>query len=85
MANASRRACLTAAIAACVVLISGCRTPAPPPASQINDDWVGLFLAVTKSFGTRTYYIGSDNKWSYFQTNFESCLRRRIARSIHPV
>jgi hypothetical protein len=83
MANASRRACLTAAIAACVVLISGCRTPAPPPASQINDDWVGLFLAVTKSFGTRTYYIGSDNKWSYFQTNFEESLFTPTYRKVH--
>jgi hypothetical protein len=46
----------------------------PPPANKFNDDWTGLFLAVTKSFGARTYYVGSDDHWSYFETKFEDSL-----------
>jgi hypothetical protein len=64
----------TALITLCVLLLSACRTPAPPPASSFTADWSGLFLAVTKSFGTRTYYVGSDNQWAYFETQFEDSL-----------
>jgi len=51
----------------------GCSTSKPPPTSAFQNDWTGLMLSVTKSFGvTRTYYLGSDEKWSYFKTKGES-------------
>jgi len=72
--SAGRRAWLASAIAGCVVIICGCRAPTQPRGAQYTDDWKGLFLAVTKSFGARTYYVGSDDVWSYFQTNFEKSI-----------
>jgi hypothetical protein len=67
-------ALIRGSIVICAILFFGCCTPTPAPTGQFRDDWVGLFLAVTKSFGTRTYYIGSDDKWSYFETKFEESL-----------
>jgi len=58
----------------CVTFLLTSCTTAPPPASNFRDDWVGLFLAVTKSFGTRTYYVGSDVHWAYFETPSEDSL-----------
>jgi len=52
---------------------SACRTALPPP-NQFRDDWTGLLLAVTKIWGTQTYYLGSDDKWSYFETKYEESL-----------
>jgi hypothetical protein len=53
-------------------ILYGCSTSKPPPTSAFQNDWTGLFLTVTKSFGvTRTYYLGSDNEWSYFETKGE--------------
>jgi hypothetical protein len=74
MLRAGRRAFLAAAIAGYFSLLSGCHTSALTPASQFRDDWKGLFLAVTKGFGARTYYVGSDETWSYFQTRFENSI-----------
>src|SRR6202021_2702159 len=73
MSHTHRRAFLAAAIAGCTPLLVGCHT-SPPPASQYGDDWKGLFLAVTKGLGARTYYVGSDDTWSYFQTTFEKSI-----------
>ncbi len=54
-------------------LVHGCSTTKPPPTSAFQDDWTGLFLTVTKSFGvTHSYYLGSDDRWSYFKTTGES-------------
>jgi hypothetical protein len=66
----------------CGVLFLACRTPTPPQTSQFSEDWTGLYLAVTKSFGVRTYYIGSDDKWSYFETKFEESLVRPTYRKV---
>ena len=71
MRYARRNIVIATSILICTGLVVACRTQKPPPSSQFSDDWTGLFLAVTKSFGTRTYYIGSDDRWSYFQTDFE--------------
>jgi hypothetical protein len=55
-----------------VVLAFGCSTTRPPPTSAFHDDWSGLFVSVSKSFpGARSYYLGSDDKWSYFKTTGE--------------
>jgi hypothetical protein len=67
------RRALPICVFVCLVLFSGvlfftCRTPAPPPTSQFSDDWVGLFVAVTKGFSGQTYYLGSDEQWSYFDS-----------------
>jgi hypothetical protein len=54
-------------------VVHGCSTAKPPPTSAFQGDWTGLFLTVTKSFGvTRSYYLGSDDRWSYFKTTGES-------------
>jgi hypothetical protein len=74
MRHVSRKIILGLAISLCAIFLFGCLTPTPPPTSQFRDDWLGLFLAVTKSFGTRTYYLGSDDKWSYFRTKYEESL-----------
>src|SRR3974390_1821227 len=55
------------------VIAYGCSTAKQPPTSAFQDDWTGLFLTVTKSFGvTHSYYLGSDDRWSYFKTTGES-------------
>jgi len=74
MRRVSKIIALGSSVLLCGLLLFACRTPAAPPTSQFSDDWTGLFLTVTKSFGVRTYYIGSDDKWSYFQTRFEKSL-----------
>jgi hypothetical protein len=74
MRQAIRNISIAGSILICAILFFGCRTPTPPPTSQFRDDWTGLFLAVTKSFGTHTYYIGSDDRWSYFRTKHEESL-----------
>jgi hypothetical protein len=57
---------------ALVAVVYGCSTAKPPPTSAFQDDWTGLFLTVTKSFGvTHSYYLGSDDRWSYFKTTGE--------------
>ena len=71
MRHVPRKIILGFSILLCGVLFVACHTPTPPPTSQFREDWTGLYLAVTKNFGLRTYYIGSDDKWSYFQTKFE--------------
>ncbi len=58
----------------CVVFFLACCAAAPPPASDFRDDWLGLFRAVTRSSGVRTYYLGSDAHWAYFETKFEDSL-----------
>jgi hypothetical protein len=59
-----------------VILVYGCYSTKPPPTSAFQDDWTGLFLTVTKSFGvTHSYYLGSDAEWSYFKTTGESLLK----------
>jgi hypothetical protein len=84
--SAVRHTCRNASIAASIfifaILVLGCCTPTPPPSSQFSDDWTGLFLAVTKSLGARTYYIGSDDQWSYFQTEFEKSVFTPTYRKI---
>src|SRR5437588_6608065 len=62
----------------CGVLLFACRTPTPPPASQFRDDWTGLFIAVTKSFGEHTYYLGSDDEWAYFRSGSISPAYRKV-------
>ena len=74
MRRVIRNFILALLILLCGMFFFGCHTPTPPPTSQFRDDQTGLFLAVTKSFGVRTYYIGSDDKWSYFRTKFEESL-----------
>jgi hypothetical protein len=71
MRHPIRNITLAVLVLLCVVFFFACRTPTPPPTSQFTNDWTGLFLAVTKSFGKRTYYIGSDERWTYFQTKGE--------------
>jgi hypothetical protein len=72
MRHTARNISIAGSILICAILFFGCRTPTPPPTSSFQNDWTGLFLTVTKSFGvTRTYYIGSDNEWSYFETKGE--------------
>jgi hypothetical protein len=80
--HGGRRAWLASVFAGCVVIICGCRGSTPPPAGQYGDDWTGLFLAVTKSFGARTYYTGSDDSWSYFQTDFEKSILTPTCRKV---
>jgi hypothetical protein len=58
----------------CVVFFLACCAAAPPPASDFRDDWLGLFRAVTRSSGARTYYVGSDAHWVYLETKFEDSL-----------
>jgi hypothetical protein len=82
MRRVRRKIILVFSILVCGVLIFACHTPTPPPTSQFRDDPTGLFLAVTKSFGTRTYYIGSDDKWSYFRTKFEESLLTPTYRKV---
>jgi hypothetical protein len=57
-----------------IALFFACRTQTLPPPNEIPEDYHGLFLAVIKSFGKRTYYIGSDAHWAYFQTKGEELL-----------
>ena len=71
-----------------VLLLSAAWTTAyaaRPTPSDFRDDWTGLFLAVTKSFGIPTYYVGSDKRWAYFETKFEQSLftptYRKVAES----
>ena len=45
-----------------------------PTAEQFKADWPDLFLAVSKPFGSRTYYLGSDDHWAYFETKGEDSL-----------
>lgn len=72
MRHLIRNITLTVLVLLCAVFIFACRTPTPPPSSQIANDLSGLFLVVTKRFGARTYYIGSDEQWAYFQTKGEA-------------
>ena len=65
-----RNITLAVLVLLCSVFIFACRT-STPQTSQVRDDWTGLFLAVTKSFGTSTYYIGSNEQWAYLQTKRE--------------
>ena len=58
----------------CMMLFLACRAGAPPPASDFRDGWLGLFRAVTRSSGARTYYVGSDAHGAYFETKFEDSL-----------
>jgi hypothetical protein len=71
----------TALVALYAMLFSACRT-AVPPVENIRDDGTGLFLAVTKSFGTSTYYVGSEGKWAYFKTNREDSFFRPTFRKV---
>lgn len=65
----------------CVELFFACSTT-PPPTSQFVDDWIGLFLSVTKSYGVvRTYYLGSDAEWSYFKCSGDSPKYRKVETS----
>ena len=57
-------------ILAALVLAFGCSTTRPPPTSAFHDDWTGLFASVSRGSGV-TYYLGSDDKWSYFKTTGE--------------
>ena len=70
------RICFAVLIVVSGILLWKLRAPPLPPlTSQFSNDWTGIMLSVTKSFGiTRTYYVGSDNKWSYFKTMGEQGL-----------
>ena len=56
------------------VLFAGCSASPPPSVSHFRDDYVGLLFAVGQSFGIRTYYVGSDEQWAYFETPLEESL-----------
>jgi hypothetical protein len=66
----------------CVALCLVCCTVTHARASSFREDWLGLFLAVTKSFGARTYYVGSDDQWAYFETQFEDSLVTPMYRKV---
>lgn len=66
----------------CVVFFLASCAAAPPAASNFRQDWLGLFRAVTMSTGARTYYLGSDTHWSYFETNFGDPLIAPIYRKV---
>ncbi len=56
-----------------LILVYGCSSTKSSPTTAFQDDWTGLFLTVTKSFGvTHSYYLGSKDRWSYFKTTGES-------------
>jgi hypothetical protein len=55
-----------------------------PPAEQFKADWPGLFLAVSKPFGSRTFYLGSDDHWAYFETKDEDSLFVPNYRKVEP-
>ena len=74
MRHVIRNIVLGFSVLLCAIFLFACRTPTPPPTTQFRDDWTGLFLTVTKSFGLHTYYIGSDDKWSYFETSHEESI-----------
>ena len=64
------------------ILFCGCVTSKPPPTSAFVNDWTGLFLSVTKSYGiVRTYYLGSDDKWSYFESIGDTPKYRKVETS----
>jgi hypothetical protein len=60
-------------ILASIILACGCSTTRLPPTSAFKDDWPGLFHSVSLNIGdvSRTYYLGSDDNWSYFETTEE--------------
>ena len=76
-----RNITLAVLVLLCPVFIFACRT-STPQTSQFRDDWKGLFLAVTKSFGSSTYYIGSDEQWAYFQTKREESMFTPTCRKV---
>jgi hypothetical protein len=70
-----------AMILLCGIIFIACHKSKPPSPSQFSNDWTGLFLSVTKSFGEQTYYLGSDDEWSYFKSWGDSPEYRKVKTS----
>ena len=82
MRRSVRNLTLVAVLLFCGVILPACRTATPPPTSQFQQDSTGLFLSVTKSFGVvHTYYVGSDDQWSYFDCRGDSPRYRKVLTS----
>ena len=82
MRHAAKNSFLAGLVVVCGILFFACRTTTLPPPSEFRDDWTGLFLSVTKSFGVvRTYYVGSDDRWSYFDCRGDSPRYRKTETS----
>ena len=56
-------------------------SPTPPSKSEFADDWTGLFVAVTKGFSGKTYYLGSDDQWAYFRSGKLMPVYRKVGAS----
>ena len=60
---------VVAIFSACALALSGCCSATPPTRpNDVPEDESGLFYAVIKPFGKRSYYLGSDGQWAYFET-----------------
>ncbi len=56
-------------------------SPTPPSKNEFADDLTGLFVAVTKGFTGKTYYLGSDDEWAYFRSGNLMPVYRKVGAS----